>query len=203
MSTIISHSLIGAAIASFFRFENKKKNVITSLILGALPDSDTLIMGIFGRGTVFDHRGVFHSIFFAIIVGTLVAFLFKKNGWISSTAFTKLAVLFSAVTFSHPLADGFSTGWRYGVSYLAPFDMTKYFWFASPLPLAPLSPTQLITSRGANLFLAEAAMLWTFAIGSFLWNKEPINKNYRYAAITLWLISLGFWIILIANHIVS
>src|SRR3954470_7476331 len=109
MSTVISHSLVGAGIASFFRFENKKKVFITSLILGALPDSDTIIMSIVGRGTIFDHRGVFHSVFFAIAVGTLVAFFFRQKKWISKGEFLKLALLFSAVTFSHPFADGFST----------------------------------------------------------------------------------------------
>jgi membrane-bound metal-dependent hydrolase YbcI (DUF457 family) len=200
MSTVISHSLVGAGIASFFRFANKKKIIIASLLLAALPDSDTIVMGIIGRGTIFDHRGVFHSIFFAIIVGALTAYFFKKKNWITPEEFPKLAILFSAVTFSHPFPDGFSTNWMYGVSYLAPLTMTKYFWLSTPLPLAPLSPAQLFSPRGANLFLIEAAMLWTFAIGAFIWNKQPTNNSYRYAAIFLWLIFASFWVIRISEY---
>ena len=200
MSTVISHSLVGAGISSFFRFENKKKIMITSLLLAALPDSDTLVMTAIGCGTIFDHRGVFHSIFFAILVGSLVAYLFKQKKWIEPSEFIKLAILFSAVTFSHPFADGFSTSWRYGVSYLAPFDMTKYFWFSSPLPLVPLSPVQLFSARGINIFLVEVAMLWTFVAGAFLWNSVPKKMNYRYAAVVLWLIALSFWVIRILEN---
>src|SRR5438045_4169566 len=99
MSTVISHSLIGAGIASFFRFENKKKIMIAALLLAALPDSDTIVMSIIGRGTVFDHRGVFHSIFFAIIVGNLVAFFFRQKKWVAKEHFLKLTILFSLITF--------------------------------------------------------------------------------------------------------
>ncbi len=201
MSTVISHSLVGAGIASFFQFENKKKIVITSLLLAGLPDSDTIVMSIIGRGTVFDHRGVFHSIFFAIMIGALAALFFKRKKWIAPNEYLKLAILFAAITFSHPFFDGFSTDWKYGVSYLAPFDMTKYFWFSSPLPLVPLSPTLLFSERGINIFLVEVAMLWTFVGGAFLWNKEPINKKYRFAAVTLWMLALSFWIVRTIDHI--
>src|SRR6185436_9722642 len=98
----------------------------------------------------------------ALAAGVVAAYIFRKKKWILPEHFWKLSLLFFIVMFSHLCLDGFSTGWKYGVAYLAPFDNTRYFLWMSPLPLAPLSPAQLLSERGILLFLTEASMVWTF-----------------------------------------
>lgn len=193
MPTVISHSIVGAGIASFFRIADKKKLIIASILLAALPDLDTILMGIFGRESIFRHRGFMHSIFFAILAGFVAAYVFKQKKWIEPKQFLKLGILFFIVTFSHPCLDGFSTGWKYGVGYLAPFDNTRYFLWMSPLPLAPLSPEHLFSQRGIDLFLIEMSMLWTFGFGAILWNKVSTKPYLKLIALVLWMICVAVW----------
>jgi inner membrane protein len=194
MPTVISHSIIGAGIASFSRFTNRSKVLIAAIILAAIPDSDTIIMSIIGRGTIFDHRGIMHSILVACITGTLAAFLFRSKKWISANEFWKLIIFFILAAVSHPVLDGFSTAMRIGIGYLMPFDMTRYIFWISPLPLAPLSPSQLFSQRGVNLFLSEAAMLWTFGFGALMWNKRTGEKYWRIIAVVLWCFGVAAWV---------
>src|SRR5687767_4661715 len=196
MPTVISHSIVGAGIASFFKSADRKKLIIAAILLGALPDFDTILMGIFGRDSIFRHREFMHSFFFAGMAGLATAILFRKKNWIPKEKFWLSALLFFIVTASHPCLDGFSTGWKYGVAYLAPFDNERYFLWITPLPLAPLSPAQLFSERGLNLFLVEAGMLWTFGFGALLWNKQKSIKPYmRPLAIVFWIICITFWIV--------
>src|SRR5690349_24574382 len=122
MPTVISHSIVGAGIASFFKGAHRKKIIVAAILLAALPDFDTILMGIFGRDSIFRHRGFMHSIFFAVVAGMTAAFIFKQKNWIPKNRFWLMALLFFIVIVSHPCLDGFSTAWKYGVAYLAPFD---------------------------------------------------------------------------------
>lgn len=195
MPTVISHSIVGAGIASFFKSADRKKLLIAAVLLGALPDFDTILMGIFGRDSIFRHREFMHSFFFAGIAGLFTALIFRKKQWIPKEKFWLSALLFFIVTASHPCLDGFSTGFKYGVAYLAPFDNYRYFLWMSPLPLAPLSPEHLFSIRGVNLFLVEAGMLWTFGFGAILWNKQRNRKPYmRPLAVVLWVTCIVIWI---------
>ena len=189
------HSIVGAGIASFFKSAPRKKLIFAAILLAALPDFDTILMGIFGHESIFRHRGFMHSVFFAALAGICAAYLFKLKKWIEPRHFMKLAILFFIVTFSHPCLDGFSTGWKYGVGYLAPFDNTRYFLWMTPLPLAPLSPEHLFSQRGINLFLIEMSMLWTFGFGAILWNKQSDKAYLKILAILLWMICVATWTI--------
>ena len=171
--------------------------MIAAVILAAIPDSDTIIMSIIGRGTIFDHRGIMHSLLIACITGSLAAFLFRSKKWILPNDFPKLVMFFILAAASHPLLDGFSTGMHIGIAYLGPFDMTRYIFWISPLPLAPLSPAQLFSQRGINLFFSEVTMLWTFGFGAMMWNKRSSEKYWKVIAVILWCIGVVAWVMAI------
>ncbi len=198
MPTVIRHSIFAAGIARWFRFADKRRLLIASILLAALPDLDTILMGIFGHDSIFRHRGIMHSFLFAALSASSATYLFWRKGWIQPADVWKLLALFFVFAVSHPLLDGFSTGGHIGVAFFAPFDNTRYV-LGDLLPLAPLSPAALFTTRGANLFLAEAGMLWTFAVGSFLWNKEALDsRRAKVIAVCLWLLMCVMWIRAIA-----
>ena len=194
MPTVISHSIIGAGIASFSRFTNRSKVITAAIILAAIPDSDTIIMSIIGRGTMFDHRGIMHSVLVACLTGTLTAYIFRSKKWIHPNEFLKLTIFFVLAAVSHPVLDGFSTAMHIGIGYLMPFDMTRYIFWISPLPLAPLGPSQLFSDRGIHLFFSEAAMLWTFGFGAIMWNKRTGEKYWKVIAVVLWCLGVVAWV---------
>ena len=203
MPTVISHSIVAAGIARWFHFANKRKLLFAAILLAAIPDFDTILMGIFGHDSIFRHRGIMHSILFAVCTSGLATLLFHRKHWIERRNVWKLFGLFFIFAFSHPLLDGFSTGGYIGVAYLAPFDNTRYV-LGDLLPLAPLDPGRLFTSRGLSLFLTEAGMLWSFAVGSILWTKEGVNEQSgKRIAIALWLVSAALWIGAIVRSVTS
>ncbi|MDP4219454.1 MAG: metal-dependent hydrolase [Bacteroidota bacterium] len=195
MPTVISHSIIGAGIASFSRFPNRGKVILGSILLAAIPDSDTIIMSLVGRGTMFDHRGIMHSILVACLTAFLAALLFRSKKWIEPSEIWKLMAFFILAAVSHPLLDGFSTGMRIGIGFFMPFEMSRYIFWISPLPLAPLGPAHLLSQRGLTLFSTEAAMLWTFGFGALLWTKRSGELYWKITAIVLGCAGVLAWVI--------
>ncbi|MDP4198198.1 MAG: metal-dependent hydrolase [Bacteroidota bacterium] len=194
MPTVISHSIVGMGIAQWPRFVKGRRLLFASIILAALPDTDTILMGIFGHDSIFRHRGILHSVFFAIVSAGITVWLFRHKQWISHDAVWKLFAVLFLIAFSHPLLDGYSTGGYIGVAYLAPFDNTRYV-LGDLLPLAPLGPAKLLSERGISLFLAEAGMLWTFAIGSYYWNRVSTDRSrFRTIAACFWLFEMILWV---------
>ena len=194
MPTVISHSIFSAGIARWFRFVDGTKLLIASIILAALPDTDTILMGIFGHDSIFRHRGILHSVFFALLTSDVTLLLFKRKKWVEDGNVWKLGLLFYTFAISHPLLDGFSTGGTIGVAYFAPLDNTRYV-LGDLLPLAPLAVSRLFTARGVHLFLTEAGMLWTFTIGSYLWAKSDERMKYqKLFAVIVWTFMLVLWI---------
>jgi len=73
------------------------------------------------------HRGFFHSLFFALLVGVVYAFIYlRKNQTTWKTRFLFIAYFF-LLTASNGLLDIFTNGGM-GVALLSPFDTTRYFF---------------------------------------------------------------------------
>jgi inner membrane protein len=90
----------------------------------ALPDIDYL-------GWPVAHRGITHSIAFALI-GALAATIifFRSSDWRQSRA--RIALILALAFLSHGLLDGLST-YSYGIAYLAPFSTQRFRLWWTPL----------------------------------------------------------------------
>ncbi len=164
---------------------------IASMILAVLPDFDALLMGWIPYNDPFGHRGFTHSLLFALAIGFAFAFLFFKMRWNADHNIWFLATVFALATASHGFFDAMTTG-GLGVAFFAPFNNTRYFFPFRPIPVAPFSVAGLLTARGLNLLFWEFALLWTFAIGTLVWNRRNLKRII--AAIVCWLICLLMWI---------
>ena len=75
MPTILTHAVVGAAIAQVSPATSTRHATIGAALCAALPDVDVLAFH-FGvpYASMFGHRGLTHSLFFAILVGTVAEF---------------------------------------------------------------------------------------------------------------------------------
>ena len=100
--------------------------------------------------SLWGHRGLTHSIVFAIAVG-LVAMLFanRKPSFLS----WDFAMLFFVTTFSHPLLDACTNG-GLGVAFFAPYNTHRYFFPWHPIQVSPMG-LSFFSERGVAVLMSE------------------------------------------------
>ena len=150
--TLIGHALVGVCVHRALRRGvwsrwklSPKVFFFSCLFLPMLPDADTLMHFWVDYGHPLGHRGVFHSFAFALVVGFLLTILFRRFKYLDKTqGLWKLALILSALQFSHGLADTLTSGGK------AP----RIFWpiieegvFAPwrPIPVSPMGKSLLRT----------------------------------------------------------
>ena len=129
--------------------------------LALLPDVDFIAfqLGI-PYPHPFGHRGMTHSLLFAVLVGLLVAFgLRLRRRPVLLDAL--LAVL---VVASHGVLDAMTTG-GLGIEFFWPFDTHRYFLPWRFIPVAPIG-ARMVSARGLSVLVTEAVLFlpaWAYA----------------------------------------
>jgi inner membrane protein len=136
MPTAFTHAVVSLGLAEVFPGPAKPPLFwVLSAALAAAPDLDVLAFA-FGvpYGSFFGHRGFFHSLLFAAVVGLVVALpayeMMAVPWWLAWS-------YFFAVFALHSLLDGFTNG-GLGVALLSPFDTTRYFFPWRPIQVSPI-----------------------------------------------------------------
>lgn len=126
-----------------------------------LPDADAIGFAFGVRyGSIFGHRGLTHSIAFAVLVGFLVGtFAFGKQ---STASRLKLVLYFALVTLSHPLLDALTNG-GLGVALFAPFSAERYFFPWRPIEVSPIG-MRFFSERGLEVLASEVIWVWLPAL---------------------------------------
>jgi inner membrane protein len=156
MPTIFSHAVFACALGTALQPATSTARFwILSSACAILPDLDVIS---FAHGisysSMLGHRGITHSIFFAVLVGVIVSFVFPKEAirrW-------KLALYFTAVTVSHPLLDMLTNG-GLGVALLAPFTNERFFSPWRPVEVSPIG-VGFFSDRGLAVILSEFVWIW-------------------------------------------
>jgi inner membrane protein len=170
MPSIFSHAFFAAVTGkSFF---DKSVSVwfwILTVVCAIIPDADVITRS-FGveRGSMFSHRGFTHSIFFAVLFGSLMAF-FAHKFLKTNLSLIKLVVFFSLATVSHPLLDMLTNGGS-GAALLAPFSNERFFFPWRPVEVSPIG-FGFFSERGVIVILSEIFWLWLPALAVFLTAK--------------------------------
>ena len=167
MPTIFSHAVFACALGTALQPTTSTARFwILSAACAILPDLDVLSFahGISYSSTL-GHRGITHSIFFAVLVGVIVSFLFPKEEIVR----WKLALYFAAVTVSHPLLDMLTNG-GLGVALLAPFTNERFFSPWRPVEVSPIG-VGFFSDRGLAVILSEFVWIWlpSFLIVATSW----------------------------------
>ena len=163
MPTIFSHAIFAAAAGKAYAAEPMPLRFwVFTATCAMLPDVDAIG---FALGVDYDsmlgHRGLTHSIAFAVLVGLAVGmFAFGKRP--SGPGRLQLIVYFTLVTLSHPLLDALTNG-GLGVALLAPFSAERYFFPFRPIEVSPIG-MGFFSARGLEVLTSEAIWVWAPAI---------------------------------------
>ncbi len=131
-----------------------------------LPDADVLglVLGI-PYEHLWGHRGLTHSISFAVFIGLVMPRLTIPSLSCWSVRYRILALYFSLVILSHGFLDAFTDG-GLGVAFFSPFDTTRYFFSWRPIAVSPIGLTPFFSALGLGVLLNE--LVW-IGIPVFCW----------------------------------
>ena len=168
MPTPFSH--VWAAIAISPLFKNKSsyfKLLLLGMFCTVIPDADVLAFD-FGipYEHLFGHRGITHSIFFSVLLGFLIVFIFYNKAF-KNGRWWPLFLFFFLCTFSHAFFDAMTNGGK-GVAMFAPFYNERVFLPFRPIKVAPFTLDALMTDRGWRVLLSEFKVIWLPSILIFL-----------------------------------
>jgi inner membrane protein len=130
--------------------------IALALALAVLPDLDAvgLWLGI-PYAHPFGHRGITHSLPFAVALAGAGALLAPAVGAEASAAFGMLLV--SAA--SHGLLDALTNG-GLGVALFSPFSQRRIFLPWRVIEVSPLRPSALFSRRGLRVLRSEMRWVW-------------------------------------------
>jgi inner membrane protein len=163
MCSVLTHPVVPIALSTVFPQEALSPTV---LLVGAacsiVPDLD-VIGRTFGirANQILGHRGLTHSLAFAIVLGALLTYTFFR----SSSPNPWAVFLFLCVsTLSHALLDMLTNGGQ-GVALWAPFSNTRYFFPWRPIEVSPIGVRRFFSRRGGQILRSEFRWVWLPAAG--------------------------------------
>jgi len=175
MPTVISHGIAALAIQKVFTPERLPPRFwLLSVACAILPDIDVagFAFGIRYRDML-GHRGLTHSLPFALIVGAAAAWLALRGApqtpatWLVSVAY------FFVVTASHAVLDAMTNG-GLGVAFFAPFSNARYFLPWRPIEVSPIG-FDFFSRWGLAVLWSEIKWIWipsaiVMTAAHFLWS---------------------------------
>jgi inner membrane protein len=143
-----------------------------------LPDADVLglVIGI-PYEHMLGHRGLTHSIVFAMLLGWVVPRLAAPTIRYGTRRYWVFAVYFFLVTLSHGFLDALTNG-GLGIAFFAPFDSTRYFFPFRPVAVSPIGISAFVSYEGFRVLLSE--LVWIgIPVGVWLLCVGVIRKTGR------------------------
>ncbi|MDZ4754684.1 MAG: metal-dependent hydrolase [Phycisphaerae bacterium] len=163
MATAFTHAFvaIAAGVAIYSPRPMPKKFWILAPICSAAPDLD---VGLHAYGVdyadAWGHRGMMHSVFFAVIIGVaLVAWFFRRDFRPLSRPWFGMCAFFAAIIASHGFIDAFTSGGE-GIAFFAPFSHERYFMPWNPIEVSPMGVRGFFTQSGAEAIISELLWVW-------------------------------------------
>lgn len=161
MATIFSHGIAALALGQVFAAERiRARFLIAAVVCAILPDIDVIGFG-FGihYGDMLGHRGLTHSLLFALLVSVVtVALVFREATPLSKTWFRLVICLF-VVTASHGVLDAMTNG-GLGVAFFAPFSNVRYFFPCRPIQVSPIGLDFFSSPRAMAVIASEIEWIW-------------------------------------------
>src|SRR5436309_2897025 len=160
MPTIISHGVAAVAIGKVFTPERVPAPFwVLSVLCAMLPDIDVVGFAFGIRySDMLGHRGLTHSLSFALVVGFLAAWLTTHDTSQPAATWIFLIAYFFIVTASHGLLDAMTNG-GLGVAFFAPFSNNRYFCGWRPIEVSPLG-LDFFSARGLVVIWSEIKWIW-------------------------------------------
>lgn len=105
------------------------------------------------------HRGFTHSLVFAALAGTVVAWWLRRPSEIRFLDGRRLAAVFALATISHGVLDALTNGGK-GVGFFVPLSNERFFFPWRPLEVTPLELERLTVAGFAPILWSEFVWVW-------------------------------------------
>jgi inner membrane protein len=176
MPTIFTHAAVPIALVSLLpRNSIAAPVVLTGSICSVLPDLDVVAF-VFGipYGDMFGHRGLTHSVGFAVVIAALFAMLMPRS---LTQKRLPIFLFFFASTVSHGILDSMTNGGM-GVAFFAPFNSERYFFRWRLIEVSPLG-MEFFSAIGARVLFSELKWIWCPYVGVFTIARLTIMRRWR------------------------
>jgi inner membrane protein len=154
MASALSHAATALAIgACFDRTRVPREALLAGMALAVVPDLDAVgyWMGVPGR-SLLGHRGLTHSLAFALVGGLAAAWLYARPGTRGGHR-ASLGLYFTLVLASHGFLDALTNGGA-GIAFFSPFSNHRYFFPFRPIQVSPIG-VGVFNARGVRILLSE------------------------------------------------
>jgi len=152
---------VALGLSPFFRHKLPSHRwIAVGALLTVVPDLDTIGFR-FGiqYGDLLGHRGLSHSVAFAVCVSAALAALARdRRTWV-------FAYLFLCAV-SHGVLDAFTNG-GLGVAFFAPFDDARHFFPWRPIQVSPIGLGRFLS--GGALRVLRSELLWVVLPSALLY----------------------------------
>ena len=152
--TPISHAAVGLAIAAWTEpGVATRRAYIVAAACAALPDID-VVGSLFhvSNASLFGHRGITHSLAFALAGAGLAAMLFFRGN-------ARMSGVLSLAFLSHACLDALST-YSVGIAFFAPFSPQRYRFLWTPLGVRSGSVGGQIIQEAVVVLLPALLIAW-------------------------------------------
>jgi inner membrane protein len=161
MASIITHAIASVSIGKLSLLDKTGvKFWLLAAVCAMIPDADAVG---FWYGvpyeSVWGHRGITHSIFFAVLLASLVMLVFYRSEESFSKSWWIHWAVFFLATVSHPVLDAMTTG-GLGVAFFAPFNNTRYFFPFRPISVSPIGIINFFSEWGKRVIISEFIWVW-------------------------------------------
>jgi inner membrane protein len=207
MPTFIGHSLValslGASVPRTFlgRAMSLSAWLAVLVLMSLLPDLDVLMLRWLPYAHPLSHRGLSHSLFFALIAAGCLTLACSLAGLVHGRIRTLIPVwlVLAAALGSHGLLDACTDG-GLGIALFSPLTFERYFFPLRPLPVTCLSPAGLLSPYMLHVYTVELALFGPFCLAAWLSRADlsgpPVLTTVRrLVAAVLVIIGIGAWIV--------
>ena len=157
MASAFTHAFFAAAMGKVYAVGPQPARFWPlSMFCAVLPDADVLGFA-FGvhYDSMFGHRGLTHSLAFALLLSCAVVALFFRD----APNKRALAAYFFLVTASHGALDALTNG-GLGVAFFAPFSGERYFFPFRPVEVSPIGLGSFFSEWGVAVIKSELLWVW-------------------------------------------
>jgi inner membrane protein len=206
MPTFVGHSLVALSVCAPLQRTPLGKAMsfpgwlALLVIVSLLPDLDVLMLRWFPYSHPLSHRGLGHSLFFALVAAFCITIFCYLAGIIRGKLLTLILVwlLVAMVMGSHGLLDALTDG-GLGIGLLSPWNLQRYFFPIRPIPVALLSPSTMFSSYMLHVYTVEVALFGFFCLAAWLSSADlsgmHLISTFRWlAAAALFTIGIAAWI---------
>jgi inner membrane protein len=160
MPTIVSHCLAAVVFGNAFSKGAGVKFWMLSILCAILPDID-VFMFLFGipYQHLYGHRGISHSIFFALLISFIIVFIGYREIERNSKLWWSSVLYFFLLGLSHDILDAMTSG-GLGVGFFMPFHSTRYFFPVRPIRVSPFRLMRFFGTDGQRILVSELVWIW-------------------------------------------